>query len=38
MSKDLSHIHTPRNNDKWMNSQLQATADLNKQSQAWREA
>lgn len=31
MSKDLSHIHTPQNNNKWMVSQLQATADLNKQ-------
>lgn len=34
MSKDLSHIHTPQNDDKWMISQLQATADLNKQSLA----
>lgn len=32
MSKDLSHIHTPLNDDEWMSSQLQATADLNKQS------
>lgn len=31
MSNNLSHIHTPQNNDKWMISQLQATADLNKQ-------
>lgn len=30
-SKDLSHIHTPQNNDKWMISQIQATADPNKQ-------
>lgn len=32
MSKDLSHIHTPLNDDERMSSQLQATADLNKQS------
>lgn len=32
MSKDLSHIHTPLNDDEWMSSQLQATADRNKQS------
>lgn len=35
MSKDLSHIHTLQNNDKWMISQLQATADPNKQYLAW---
>lgn len=34
-SKDLSHIHTPQNDNKWMVSQLQATADLNKQYLAW---
>lgn len=31
MSNDASHIHTPQNNNKWMVSQLQATADMNKQ-------
>lgn len=27
MSKDLSHIHTPQNNNRWIDPQLQA--DLN---------
>lgn len=34
MSKDF-YIHTPQNNNKWRISQLQATADLNKQYLAW---